>query len=384
MIRALRRFAAALLVLTLAAHPAVAQSTASIWQNTPSVGANAGDSDSYELGVKFRSSQDGLVTALRFYQYPENSGPHVGHLWDFSGNLLGSATFTGGTTPGWQEVALDPPVPVAANTVYVASYSTETGNYAFTGNYFTSQGVDNGPLRALSSAEIPTTGPNGVFSETPGSFPNLSYNNSNYWVDLVFLSGDGTPPTVTGQAPANGAPAVATNATVTVTFSEGLDPTTVSGATFELRDAGNALVPGSVTYSSGAQTATLTPSALLAPLATYTALVRGGATDPRIKDQSGNALAANLSWSFTTAAAVACPCTVFTSSQAPAVPQANDGPPIELGMKFRADVDGVITALRYYKATGATTAPGHSWGRRPSPTRPPPAGRKLHSRRRSL
>ena len=31
--------------------------------------------------------------------------------------------------------------------------------------------------------------------------------------------------------------------------------------------------------------------------------VRGGATDPRVKDVAGNALAANDTWSFTTAAA---------------------------------------------------------------------------------
>ena len=48
-------------------------------------------------------------------------------------------------------------------------------------------------------------------------------------------------------------------------------------------------------------TATLDPTADLAPATTYTATVRGGATDPRVKDAAGNALAANVVWSFTTA-----------------------------------------------------------------------------------
>jgi hypothetical protein len=45
----------------------------------------------------------------------------------------------------------------------------------------------------------------------------------------------------------------------------------------------------------------LTPTAPLAPGVTYTALVRGGSTDPRVEDLAGNALAANVSWTFTTA-----------------------------------------------------------------------------------
>lgn len=52
-----------------------------------------------------------------------------------------------------------------------------------------------------------------------------------------------------------------------------------------------------------------------------------------------------------------CPCTVFQPGDAPAGGVANDNTPevgIEAGMKIRADVDGWITALRYYKPVGAT------------------------------
>jgi large repetitive protein len=171
----------------------------SIWDNTSNVGAQAADSESYELGVKFRSSQDGFITALRFYKHPQNTGTHMGRLWNMSGNLLGSATFTNETASGWQEVILDPPVAITANTVYAASYSTNTGNYAFSANYFTSQGVDNGPLHALSAAESPAPGTNGFFNETPGVFPNASFNDANYWVDVVFdttIPGDTTPPVI--------------------------------------------------------------------------------------------------------------------------------------------------------------------------------------------
>jgi hypothetical protein len=38
----------------------------------------------------------------------------------------------------------------------------------------------------------------------------------------------------------------------------------------------------------------------LAARTRFTATVRGGATDPRVKDLAGNSLAGSVTWSFTT------------------------------------------------------------------------------------
>ena len=59
------------------------------------------------------------------------------------------------------------------------------------------------------------------------------------------------------------------------------------------------VLPGSM--SSGASLKKGAPNAALANSSVYTVTVRGGATDPRVKDAAGNAMAANDSWSFTTA-----------------------------------------------------------------------------------
>ena len=48
------------------------------------------------------------------------------------------------------------------------------------------------------------------------------------------------------------------------------------------------------------RTATFTPTAGFAPDAVYSARLAGGSSDPRIEDVSGNALAADALWSFTT------------------------------------------------------------------------------------
>jgi Bacterial Ig-like domain len=101
-------------------------------------------------------------------------------------------------------------------------------------------------------------------------------------------------------APASGATNVGRSNNITATFSEAMDPATITAATFELRGPGNTLVPSTVSWSATNRRAILNPNLALAARTTYTATVRGGATDPRVKDLAGNALAANVSWSFTT------------------------------------------------------------------------------------
>ena len=109
------------------------------------------------------------------------------------------------------------------------------------------------------------------------------------------------PPTVTAISPASGAVSVSRTANVTVTFSEAMDPATINTNSIELRDSGNALVAAAVTYSAATRVATLNPTSKLGSVTTYTVNVMGGATDPRVKDLAGNALASTRSWSFTTA-----------------------------------------------------------------------------------
>ncbi len=54
--------------------------------------------------------------------------------------MLATATFVNETTSGWQQVNFSTPVPVTANTVYVASYHTTTGHYAANLNFFATRG----------------------------------------------------------------------------------------------------------------------------------------------------------------------------------------------------------------------------------------------------
>jgi hypothetical protein len=109
-----------------------------------------------------------------------------------------------------------------------------------------------------------------------------------------------TPPTVTSTSPASGATGFSRTANITGTFSEAMDPASISSGTVELRAPGGVLVASVVTLSANGRTVTLNPNPTLAALTVYTVTIRGGTIEPRAKDVAGNALATDRVWSFTT------------------------------------------------------------------------------------
>jgi hypothetical protein len=156
---------------------------ASIFElGTPSV-TDSGDTSSVVLGVKFTTQVDGVITGIRFYKAAGNTGSHVGNLWTAAGANLRQAAFTGESASGWQTVTFADPVPVTANTTYIASYLAPNGRYSMTPAAFSSNPVSNPPLEALANS----ASGNGVYrySGTP-VFPSSSWNATNYWVDVLF------------------------------------------------------------------------------------------------------------------------------------------------------------------------------------------------------
>lgn len=168
--------------------------TYSLWGSsaTPAILTDS-DHDAVELGVRFKASVSGQITAIRYYKGPENDGTHVATLFSSNGTKLATATFTGESDQGWQEVKLSTPVTVTAGSTYVAAYHAPEGEYSASLNYFGSS-VSNGPLTAMG----------GVYKYgAAGSFPNQTYQASNYWVDVVFKA-TASSAAGAGQATAGG------------------------------------------------------------------------------------------------------------------------------------------------------------------------------------
>ncbi|HYN82562.1 MAG TPA: Ig-like domain-containing protein [Gemmatimonadaceae bacterium] len=108
---------------------------------------------------------------------------------------------------------------------------------------------------------------------------------------------DATAPTVTAVTPANLSTGQTVNSHVQITFSEGMDPTTITGTTFTVRvTATSALVTGTVSYTPASNVATFTPTGGLTPNTNYTVTVTTG-----VRDLAQNAMAAQFTSTFTTA-----------------------------------------------------------------------------------
>ena len=165
-------------------------------------------------------------------------------------------------------------------------------------------------------------------------------------------------PVVISTTPAAAATGVCPNKVITATFSEAMDPTTITAANFQLVGPGATAVIGTVSYAAATNQAIFSPSSVLALNATYTATIASG-----VKDLFGNALAAPYSWSFFTganpcvpalpptsvtpanAAAGVCPNTVITATYAQAMnPATINATDFLVKVTGGATVTGVVTA----------------------------------------
>jgi hypothetical protein len=134
-----------------------------------------------------------------------------------------------------------------------------------------------------------------------------------------------------------------------------LTPTTLKLTT------GTTTVPATVSYDSNSLTATITPTAALAYSTTYTGTVASGASG--VKDQNGSAMAANFTWTFTTAPPPGtCPCSIWNSSTTPGNIDSGDTHGVTLGVKFISSQSGFVSGIRFYKGTANTgTHIGRLW-----------------------
>jgi len=141
-----------------------------------------------------------------------------------------------------------------------------------------------------------------------------------------------TAPTVSSTSPVADATDVAINTTVSATFSEAMDETTITTGSFTLV-TDSTTVSGSVSYDSDTYTATFTPNENLSCNAVYTATL---STD--ITDAAGYAMASAYSWSFTTAPTPPLPHAFYGLVEI-------NGSPAPVGTEVEARGEGVITSF---------------------------------------
>lgn len=127
----------------------------------------------FENATRFSSSQAGLITALRFFKVPTETGSHTGRLWKDDGTLLATVTFTSETGAGWQEKALATPYANLAGLVYRVSYTSNTQTAKTTGGL------------SPDVFSLPLTATDGYFGPA-GIFPNANLRQDNFFADIRF------------------------------------------------------------------------------------------------------------------------------------------------------------------------------------------------------
>jgi hypothetical protein len=355
------------------------------------------DRSPVELGLRFRSDADGVVSGIRFYRGRGNNGPHRVHLFAADGTLLAEGFIPhprGGRRQGWQTVAFDSPVAITANTLYVAAYSSQSG-YASDAGYFAARGRYAAPLRALPGGGVYSYGP-------PGVFPDQAAAGANYWIDVLFEPGqshprgllhDDPPPSVAWQPDSRPVEVGVRFRTDSDGFATGIRFWKGSGntgihvvnlwgarsdAATPPEGGGGRLLASATALAetaSGWQTVTFArPVAIIAGgeyVASYHSAT-GYAREPayfagnRVDDpplhatgsafrygRSGfpnqDGMGANYWVDPVFQPTASFPSSILGEDPAPATPLRRDSGEIEVGLRFQPEVDGYVTGVRFWK-----------------------------------
>jgi O-glycosyl hydrolase len=284
-----------------------------------------------------------------------------------AGTALGSSdtwSFTTATGPAPTVTAVTPgngSTGLVANTTITATFSEAMKASTITASTFTLTPQGGAPVSATVSYNattlIATLTPNaplaankmytaavttGVVGATGSAIANV-----NSW---SFTTAGGPVPTVSAVTPTSGTTNVAIASTVAATFSEAMDSSTITaGSTFWLT-GGGASVTGTVSADPTNTIFTFTPSAPLAYNTTYTALITTGVQATSQAPVPEVPLAANYTWSFTTAP----PPPAMVSAVTPA--SGSTGVPIT-GQTVTATFGAAMTLSTLNPSTFALTGP---------------------------
>jgi uncharacterized repeat protein (TIGR01451 family) len=245
-----------------------------------------------ELGI-FDSGQDGIAAP--------SSTPLSVYLLTSDGTVLRSQTFEN-TSQGTLDTASRyrfktiTPLTLGSGVYVLAGYgwtSVDLEHNCALGGTCETFNTGGGLLTYLNS-------PFGGGSDPAGMLPTQTVGSTNYFsaANMRFVAASGVPdttrPAVTEVSPVNGAAGVAVTAPITVTFSETVNPATVTTASLPIRAVG-VLLAG--TYVISEAVVTFTPVTPLPAAASISITVNDGG----VLDLTGNGTQP-FSSSFTTAA----------------------------------------------------------------------------------
>lgn len=256
-------------------------------------------------------------------------------------------------------------IAVALNKNIAALFSESMDQSTITTASFSLANTTLGGL--VIPGTVSYTGVTAVFNPLVPLDPNTTYTASintgakdlagnsivsdYFWSFTTGAVIDATAPTVISTDPANNATGIALNKKIAATFSETMNPATISITSFLLKN-GTTAITGTVTYVGNI--ATFTPSANLVSSTLYTATITTIA-----KDLAGNAIASDYIWTFTTGALldIIPPTVILTDPLNNAIGVAIDK---KIAATFSESMDPLsISTVSYTLKNGSTAVSGN-------------------------
>ncbi len=236
----------------------------SLWEGGAVSGAAFNDGSSINLGTTFKSDVAGYVNGVSYYNPVDgNSGGAVtGKLWACNdincslasgGTELAAVTFPLDSSGGWKTATFSTPVYITSDTYYIVTSHSPTGTYYAASQYFSTD-HHNTPLHAMGAG----TTANGSFALGSDGFPTGSFNNTNYWVDVVFQQATDADQITTSKGlsiTSGGAMSLGSNNQTLALQGSSVDISAANGGNVTIQ-GGNATVSngngGSILLSGGA------------------------------------------------------------------------------------------------------------------------------------
>ena len=283
-----------------------------------SITACAGTTATFTPTVNLAPNATYVATLTTGVQDQAGDGLSVPYVWSFSTVVLPQVI---STVP--LNLATGVPVNQAMSATFSEAMNPATLNSPATNFIVTGPGGVNvpGTVNYVTAGSTATFTPTAALAATTTYVATIKTGaqdpagngllNPYVWSFTTGAAPDTTKPFIIVTNPANGATAVPINQAVTATFSKAMNPASINGTTFTLTGPGGVAVPGTVTYAAIADTATFTPTSVLAISTVYTATVTTGAPGCAVsvcaQDLAGNPLGPGPvgsppnPWTFTTA-----------------------------------------------------------------------------------
>ncbi|MCG6917677.1 MAG: Ig-like domain-containing protein [Deltaproteobacteria bacterium] len=150
--------------------------------------------------------------------------------------------------------------------------------------------VDSNGIQGNGDSSAPSISSDGKFVAFE-SEAKLVTDDNGLFSDIFVYERESLPPTVDSTSPANNSNGVAVGSSISATFSEPMNGSTIDTNTFTLDNG----VTGTVTYDANTNTATFNPSSKLDYATTYSATITTAA-----RDLADNPMLADFTWTFTT------------------------------------------------------------------------------------